>query len=269
MREIASGLQFPEGPIAMPDGSLLVVEIQRGTLSRVTPDGRVTGMAETGGGPNGAAVGPDDKIYVCNNGGFEWHQVAGFTVPGNQPPSYRGGSIQRVDLGSGRVETVYTECDGHPLRGPNDLVFDSDGGFWFTDHGKLRERERDRTGLFYARPDGSMIREVVHPLDGPNGVGLSPDGKRGYAAQTWSACVELGRGAAGRGRSLDGVRSRGRLAPLRSAGIPALRLARRRRGRERMRRDARHRGDHGDRAQRRRAGAGVHRRSAHHQRLLR
>src|SRR5262249_17327122 len=120
MREIASGLQFPEGPIAMPDGSVLLVEIKRGTLSRVTPNGKVTGGADTGGGPNGAAIGPDGAVYVCNNGGFEWHEMAGFTVPGNQPTSYTGGSIQRVDLSSGRVETLYTACEGHPLRGPND-----------------------------------------------------------------------------------------------------------------------------------------------------
>lgn len=189
MHEIASGLKFPEGPIAMPDGSVLVVEIMRGTLSRVTLTGEVTVVAETGGGPNGAAVGPDGAIYVCNNGGFEWHDVAGFTVPGNQPASYSGGSIQRVDLGSGRVETLYTECNGHPLRGPNDLVFDVAGGFWFTDHGKIRDRERDRGGLYYARPDGSLIREVVYPLDSPNGVGLSPDGTRIYVAETFTGRV--------------------------------------------------------------------------------
>ena len=189
MHEIASGLKFPEGPIAMPDGSVLVVEIMRGTLSRVTLTGEVTVVAETGGGPNGAAVGPDGAIYVCNNGGFEWHEVAGFTVPGNQPASYSGGSIQRVDLGSGRVETLYTECDGHPLRGPNDLVFDVAGGFWFTDHGKIRDRERDRGGLYYASPDGSLIREVVYPLDSPNGVGLSPDGTRIYVAETFTGRV--------------------------------------------------------------------------------
>ena len=189
MHEIASGLKFPEGPIAMPDGSVLVVEIMRGTLSRVTLTGEVTVVAETGGGPNGAAVGPDGAIYVCNNGGFEWHEVAGFTVPGNQPASYSGGSIQRVDLGSGRVETLYTECDGHPLRGPNDLVFDVAGGFWFTDHGKIRDRERDRGGLYYAHPDGSLIREVVYPLDSPNGVGLSPDGTRIYVAETFTGRV--------------------------------------------------------------------------------
>src|SRR3989454_8782118 len=73
MREITSGLQFPEGPIALADGSVLVVEIKRGTLTRVAPDGKQTIVATTGGGPNGAAIGPDGLVYVCNNGGFEWH----------------------------------------------------------------------------------------------------------------------------------------------------------------------------------------------------
>jgi gluconolactonase len=185
MEEVASGLGFPEGPIACEDGSVLLVEIRRGTLTRVQPDGSKEVVAECGGGPNGAAFGPDGAVYICNNGGFEWHDVAGLVLPGNQPASYSGGSIQRVDLASGKVETLYTECDGHPLRGPNDIVFDETGAFWFTDHGKTRERDRDRTGLFHARPDGSGIREVVHPLDGPNGVGLSPDGRRVIVAETW------------------------------------------------------------------------------------
>jgi gluconolactonase len=189
MRDIAHGLEFPEGPIAMPDGSVLLVEIKRGTLTRVAADGRTEVVAECGGGPNGAAIGPDGAVYVCNNGGFEWHEQGGILVPGHQPESYRGGSIQRVDLGSGKVTTLYTECDGHPLRGPNDIVFDTSGGFWFTDHGKTRPRDRDRTGVYYARPDGSSIREVIFPLDAPNGIGLSPDGKRLYVAETWSGRV--------------------------------------------------------------------------------
>ena len=188
-REVTSGLQFPEGPIALPDGSVLVCEIRRGTLTRVAPDGKQTIVAKTGGGPNGAALGPDGHVYVCNNGGFEWHDVGGLTVPGNQPADYSGGRIQRVDLGTGRVEDLYTECDGRPLRGPNDIVFDTTGGFWFTDHGKLRERDRDRTGVFYARADGSRIREVIFPLDGPNGIGLSPDERRLYVAETWTGRV--------------------------------------------------------------------------------
>jgi gluconolactonase len=189
VREVASGLQFPEGPVALRDGSVLVCEIRGGTLTRVAADGQQTIVAKTGGGPNGAALGPDGKVYVCNNGGFEWHDVGGLTVPGNQPPDYSGGRIQRVDLATGRVEDLYTECDGRPLRGPNDLVFDSTGGFWFTDHGKLRERDRDRTGVFYARADGSRIREVIFPLDAPNGIGLSPDERTLYVAETWTGRV--------------------------------------------------------------------------------
>jgi gluconolactonase len=185
VREIASGLQFPEGPVAMPDGSVLLVEIKRGTLTRVSPGGEVEVVAELGGGPNGLAIGPDGAAYVCNNGGFAWREANGITLPGNQPPDYRGGSIQRVDLASGAVTTLYTEVDGHPLRGPNDLVFDAAGGFWFTDLGKNRERDRDYGGLYYALPDGSSVREVVYPIQGGgNGVGLSPDGSRVYVAET-------------------------------------------------------------------------------------
>jgi gluconolactonase len=190
LREICSGLAFPEGPVWMSDGSILLVEIQRGTLTRVLPDGSRKVVAETGGGPNGAAIGPDGKVYVCNNGGFEWRTApSGLLLPGNQPASYRGGSIQRVDLATGKVETLYTRAGDVALRGPNDLVFDSTGGFWFTDHGKTRERERDRTGVFYARADGSQIQEVIFPLEAPNGIGLSPDQRRLYVAETHTGRV--------------------------------------------------------------------------------
>ena len=188
-RVVASGLEFPEGPIAMPDGSVVVVEIKRGTLSRVGPDGTISVVAELGGGPNGAAVGPDGAIYVCNNGGFEWSEVMGFLLPGNQPADYSGGRIERVDPQTGQVSVLYTECNGNPLRGPNDLVFDADGGFWFTDHGKHRPRENDRGGIYYAQPDGSSIVEVVHPVDFPNGIGLSPDGQTLYYAETFTGRV--------------------------------------------------------------------------------
>jgi gluconolactonase len=187
MDEVATGLEFPEGPVALADGSVLLVEIRRGTLTRVGPDGRVEVVAEPGGGPNGVAIGPDGAAYVCNNGGFEWHERRGLTFPGHQHDGYRGGSIQRVELtgpGAGTVTELYTEVDGRPLRGPNDLVFDRDGGFWFTDMGKQRDRDHDTGRLCYARADGSSIVEAAHPLMQPNGVGLSPDGSRLYVAET-------------------------------------------------------------------------------------
>lgn len=183
---IAEGLQFPEGPIAMPDGSVILVEIKRQTLTRVRPNGATEVIAELPGGPNGAALGPDGRVYVCNNGGFEWIEVMGQTISGDAPPDYRGGSIEAVDLKTGRVETLYTEAGGHRLSGPNDLVFDRTGGFWFTDHGKGRGRSRDIGGLYYARPDGSKIVEAAFPIFSANGVGLSPDEKTVYVADTFS-----------------------------------------------------------------------------------
>lgn len=182
---ITDQLQFPEGPIAMNDGSVLVVEIKRGTLSRVHPDGQVDIVAHIGGGPNGAAIGPDGHCYICNNGGFKWHTSSnGLVFPGQQADDYSGGRIERVDLDSGKVEILYDDCAGFPLRGPNDLVFDRQGGFWFTDHGKVRDRDRDRTGVYYASIDGLSIEEVIFPLEGPNGIGLSPDERTLYVAET-------------------------------------------------------------------------------------
>ena len=187
MREIASGLLFPEGPIAMPDGSVILVEIARGSLSRVTPDGKIEVIAETGGGPNGAAIGPDGAVYICNNGGFEWHDVNGLLFAGDIAKDYSGGRIERVDLTSGKVDVLYTEVDGHPLRGPNDIVFDKAGGFWFTDLGKGHGRLKDRGALFYAKTDGSHVKEMVFPVETANGVGLSPDEDYVYVAETQGA----------------------------------------------------------------------------------
>ncbi|MDC3358384.1 SMP-30/gluconolactonase/LRE family protein [Pseudomonadales bacterium] len=182
--EIATGLQFPEGPIAMPDGSIILVEIQRGTVSRVSPEGSIEVIATPGGGPNGAAIGPDGACYICNNGGFEWHERNSLVFPGDQPNDYSGGRIERVDLSSGEVNVLYTECNGNPLRGPNDIVFDRQGGFWFTDHGKNRPRDKDRTGVYYATIDGQHIREVIFPMEAPNGIGLSPAEDQLYVAET-------------------------------------------------------------------------------------
>src|SRR5438270_793020 len=95
--------------------------------------------------------------------------------PVGQADDYATGSIQVVDPESGKFDTLYDACDGRKLCGPNDLVFDRAGGFWFTDLGKTRERDADRGAVYYARADGSMIREAIFPLERPNGIGLPPD----------------------------------------------------------------------------------------------
>jgi gluconolactonase len=129
-------------------------------------------------------------VYIANNGGFLWTERDGRRIPidpathTNEPPDFDGGWIERVDRSTGVATVLYRDCDGRPLRGPNDLVFDAEGGMWFTDHGKGRHSSVDRGGLYYAQPDGSRIIEAAFPLLSPNGVGLSPDGSCVYVAET-------------------------------------------------------------------------------------
>lgn len=191
IRTITEGLKFPEGPIALPDGDVLLVEIGAGQLTRVHPDGSKTVVARPGGGPNGAAMGPDGKCYVCNNGGFELLERNGKMYPLGPGANWSGGRIERIDIETGSVEVIYTHCEGRALRAPNDIVFDAQGGFWFTDHGKAWEdrRDRDITGVYYARPDGSGIEEAIFPSEAPNGIGLSPAEDEVYVAETHTGRV--------------------------------------------------------------------------------
>jgi gluconolactonase len=188
--EVTSGLKFPEGPIAMPDGTVIVVEMFGPRLTRVHPDGTKETIAEIPGGPNGAALGPDNKVFVCNNGArfTEVDMGGGLVFPGAcTQANYIGGRIQTVDLATGAVADLYTECNGKPLWAPNDLVFDAYGGFWFTDHGMTDDEKRLAylSGIYYAKADGSYIEEVIFPIHDPNGIGLSPDGSKLYWAETW------------------------------------------------------------------------------------
>src|SRR5207245_6878443 len=91
------------------------------------------------------------------------------------------------DPQAGKFETLYDQCDGQRRRGPNDLVFDGAGGFWFTDLGKTRERDADRGVVYYAKADGSMIKEAIFRLERPNGIGLSPDERTLYVVETPTA----------------------------------------------------------------------------------
>jgi len=169
----------------MDDGSIILVEIAGGKITRVKPDGKTQTVAKPGGGPNGLAIGPDGALYVCNNGAnFVFHKRQGLLIPGHAPKEHTGGRIERVNISTGKVESIYDSCDGERLIAPNDIVFDTVGGFWFTDHGTTTDKGRTHGALYYAKADGSKITRVLRELLSPNGVGLSPDGMTVYYAET-------------------------------------------------------------------------------------
>lgn len=184
MRVLATSLRFPEGPVALDDGSVVLMEIEAGTLTRILPDGRRHVVAHLGGGPNGAAIAPDGRCHVCNNGGMAWTRDEHGLRPTGQPADYSGGRIERVDLATGANEVLWGLGRGAALRGPNDIVFDADGGYWLTDLGKARAREIDRGSVYYASADGQRLTEVIFPMITPNGIALSPDGRTLYVAET-------------------------------------------------------------------------------------
>ena len=176
---IAEGLAFPEGPVVMADGSVIVVETFGGRITRCWKGLKET-ICEIGDGPNGGAIGPDGALYVCNNGGVG---------PDYFARTDRVGRIERVDLVTGQFERVYDSCGGKPLSAPNDLVFDCDGNLWFTDFGRIEVNGKQFGGLFCARPDGSSITRIAHTATSFNGVGISPDMATVYVADTIEARI--------------------------------------------------------------------------------
>jgi gluconolactonase len=187
---LATGLEFPEGPVCDRDGSVYVVEIRGGRVRKIAPDGATLVFARTGGGPNGAARGPDGALYLTNNGGFAWRN----SRPIGPAEDYETARIERIDA-NGQVRRLYESCDGARLSAINDLVFDEVGNFYFTDpiHRDPNNPEpmgqptKRQGNVYYASPDGRSIRRVAADLQHPNGIGLTPDGKTLLVAQTFAS----------------------------------------------------------------------------------
>ena len=163
---LASNLGFTEGPVVMPDGTLVFCDGNIGELSTYA-GGEVGTYAVTGGSPWGAVLGTDGAIYLTQGG----------NVPGSGDFSAICG-IQRV-APDRSVELLVSEVGGVKLMAPNDLAFGPDGRLYFTDSGTEHDdRVEPAPGrLFVVAADGNGELLAELPEVYPNGIAFDAQGR--------------------------------------------------------------------------------------------
>jgi len=180
----ARGLGFPEGPIALKTGEILICDLYGGTVLKVEGD-RSSVFAQLGGSPNGLAMGADNWLYVANNGGaMRWKREGEKLISEGFQETGFDTRIERINLYSGKVERILNQVGGQKLQAIDDLIFDTNNGFWFTDLGRDGKDSRTYGGIYWSSADGSKSTRAAYPIvNGANGIGLSPDGKTLYATE--------------------------------------------------------------------------------------
>ena len=178
---LATGLGFPEGPVWLGPRRVAFTQI-RGQCVSLWHDGAVSLVARTGGGANGATLGPDGALYVANNGGLSLGHEGKWQAPDPIP-----GRLQRVTL-AGEVRDVATTLPGAPPNRPNDLCFGPDGLLYYTDPHNWEDLANLGVGrVARAKLDGHVELLADVPFF-PNGIAFGPD-DRLYVAQSLSQTV--------------------------------------------------------------------------------
>lgn len=156
-----------EGPAFDRQGNLLFVDIYGGRVLRLSPSRQLTTLyTESDLHPAGIAIHRDGRIFVACVG------------PINAVGQFDAGSVIVLDAQGRKLETVVPPQAGHVV---DDIVFDREGGFYFTD---FRGTSTEATGgLFYVTPDHREIRPVLSHMCAANGVALSPDDKVVWATE--------------------------------------------------------------------------------------
>jgi gluconolactonase len=86
------------------------------------------------------------------------------------------GTLVHVAADGRVLDSITSDGAGRPLRRPNDLALDGDGGFYFSDPGPGLDRRSQSGRVFYMSPQQG-IRQVADSLCYPNGLVVRADGK--------------------------------------------------------------------------------------------
>jgi gluconolactonase len=155
-----------EGPVGMPDGSVLFTG--QNVINRVAPDGTISVYLTRTNGANGLAIDSRGRLIAVETGGEPGPRVA-------------------IIAPAGEERVLVDHYQGKPFIRPNDLVVDGRGGIYFTDPAPRPALAGDRlstpSNVYYLRADGRLVL-LDNRMRRPNGIQLSPDGWTLYVADT-------------------------------------------------------------------------------------
>ncbi|OZC63029.1 hypothetical protein CH306_28395 [Rhodococcus sp. 15-725-2-2b] len=167
---LASGVGFTEGPVKIDDTSIAVTSINRGHVYQVPLDGSgPTLLCETGGGPNGLALGPSGELWITQNGG---------TAMPSRSKLPAAPSLQRWANGTLSVELSGT------VSAPSDCVIGPDGRLWFTDTAEHAIGEVKPGRLHAYDPKTGDLETQFDGLMFPNGLAFDSTRGKLYVAET-------------------------------------------------------------------------------------
>ena len=160
---IKDGFNGTEGPIGLPDGSLIFTETTANRITKIDKDGNTSTFLENTNGSNGLAFDSKGRLISVQ------------TTPGNTKIGviYPKGS-----------EAVLTDnFEGKQFGRPNDLVVDKKGGVYFSEPGPnaapggAAPATPPLPPTVYYVPAGGKAMKVAEGIERPNGIQLSPDEK--------------------------------------------------------------------------------------------
>jgi len=166
--QVATGLQFTEGPAVDAQGNVYFTDVRANRIHKLDAAGQMTTFMENTDGANGLMFDKAGTLYACQGG---------------------KGRIVKIDVATKQVTPIAEQYNGKPFNRPNDLVLDSAGGVYFTDPMFGRgEAAQDVQAVYYVDKGGKVTR-LIGDLERPNGVLLSPDEKTLYVLPSGAAVV--------------------------------------------------------------------------------
>src|ERR1700751_3334011 len=158
-------VQGTEGPIALPDGTMVFCETILGRVAKVDSSGKESVFV--------------DAAHANAPNGLSW-DTTGRLLGATTAPGHMG---VQVIYPAGREAMLADKFEGKPFVRPNDLIADKKGGVYFADPANV-PNPPSPPAVYYISPDGGKVFKVADGIEFPNGVSLSPDEKILYVNNT-------------------------------------------------------------------------------------